>query len=128
MAVDIALLAVALMLYSAYSASAARTGQALEAEGMCQEVSSFFGSFSALGEGASASFHFKKPYAGAEYSVRMLGDRSIVRVDYNVSGNVLGVGCRFPAANVTNGTGAARFQLGRSFNATGSNGVIVVVQ
>ena len=100
MAVAIAMLAVSMGIYSFYSSAAGNARRALVAEGMCGQVSSFLGSFASLGEGAHAEFSLPKQSAGENYTVFVLGNRSLVRVNYEFEGKTMGVGCRFPAASV----------------------------
>lgn len=129
MGISIIMLAIFLWMYSLYSAAAANEQRALDAEGTCVQVASFFGSFSALEDGAVASFALPKPYAGGNYTVWMLGDRSLVKVEYDNSGDRVGVGCKFPKVNVTNTEGnlsGATFTLGKNFMLKKISGAIVV--
>ena len=128
MAIGVAMLAVSLVIYSYYSAAATGSQRALEAEGTCLQVASFFSAVSALGDGASANFSLDKPYAGARYTVRVSGEgnRSLVRVDYDLSGDSMGVGCHLPSANITNGSGNTTFTLARAFMLKNAGGRINV--
>ncbi|VVB98831.1 Uncharacterised protein [uncultured archaeon] len=128
MAVSIAVLSLSLIMYSIYSASAAEAERALEAEGICLEVSSFVGSFSSLGQGAVAHYAISRPYSKSNFTVFMVGDRSLVKVDYENAGERVGVGCRFPSTHVTDGTGASTFSLSRNFTLVNTEGGVVVVQ
>jgi hypothetical protein len=127
-AVSVAMLGISLIVYSLYSTSAAQAQRSLEAEAICQQVSSFFGSFHSLGDGAQANFSLPAT-PGGDYTVWMFGDRSLVKVEYDFSGNRVGTGCTFPAMNVTNipsQPGGRVFQLNSSFALKNSNSVIVV--
>ena len=129
MAIGVAMLAVSLVIYSFYSAAATGSQRALEAEGTCLQVASFFSSIAALGDGTSANFSLARPYAGERYNVRVAKtpqNGSMVRVDYDLSGDSMGVGCRLPAADIANGSGSTTFTLARAFMLRNTGGKINV--
>jgi hypothetical protein len=127
-AVAIAILAISVLLYNDFSGAAARTKSALEAQAICNGAASTFAAFSALGDGASANFSLPAHAPDTDYTVWIAGDRSIVKVDYSINRDRLGVGCHFPQVRVENATGSAQFQLKQDFFLNKTNGVIMVVQ
>jgi hypothetical protein len=135
MAIGIAMLAISLVLYSIYSNAAGRAQRSLEADGLCMQVSSLFSSVSSLGDGASADFSMPATQGG-NYTVWMLGDRSLVKVEYFIAGQKMGVGCHFPAANVTNATASVGcspplpqcFMLMKKFTLQNNGGTLNVIQ
>jgi hypothetical protein len=120
MAIGIVILTITLVIYSTYSSAAKSTQLALEADAECVQIASFFSSFAMMGEGSTAAFSLPRSYDGAKYDVWVIGNQSLIKVDYELSGERMGVGCHYPAMNVTNatdgGTGEGKvFALNRNF-------------
>lgn len=125
-ALGVSLLAVALLVYSFHAEEAKRVRSALEAHGICMKAASSIGAALALGPFSQSPLALPAKLNGENYSVWVAGKSHLVKVNYDDAGDPAGVGCNFPAANITNSTGGTLFQLARDSIIKNTGGVLKI--
>jgi hypothetical protein len=98
MAMGIVMLSIALFMYSSYWDAAGQTRTALEAQSLCSRTANIIAGVGALGDGGSAALGTRKAMAEGNYTVFVVGNHSLVRVDYLSGGKKAGFSCQFPKA------------------------------
>jgi len=118
------LMSVFIYIQNISDAEAARSG--VEANAACVRASSAIASLAALGNGANYTLNLPVQINLKNYTARVLSNASRVQIDYSVGGRDAGIGCVFPAVNISNSTGNAFFVLQRNSTLRNVGGAIVV--
>jgi hypothetical protein len=118
------LLGMAVSIYATSVDSANKLKSALEANQVCISAASALSSLSFAGGSMDYSFRLPKYVNGENYTVYVIADKQIVKVDY---GKSAGEGCSIPLMAISNSSGATFFILQKNATAQFSNGVVTIV-
>ena len=123
----IGLFTTSVLLYAAYLEESGETRSTLEAHSVCMHVASTIGSVAAMEGYASTSVEIPEYINGQNYTVWVVSNRSLVKVDYKLqNNNTAGVGCRFPAVKISK-SGSSTFTLPRYSTIDANYGVLDVI-
>lgn len=116
------LFTISVAIYFIYYDESRSVADHTQAISLCFQVASSLNSFVSLEGNSTFKFNLPNYLNYKNYSIWIVGNSKLVKINYESKG----VGCSLLAANITNSSGSAFFELSKTATVRNYNGVLII--